>query len=76
MNIDQVVRIVDMRGCMAEVRAGVRVGTIIGFVRRVPYPGPTEYEYARIRMDDGSTEERVTEPRLWVKHDGLLEYRE
>jgi hypothetical protein len=76
VNIGQHVRIVEMRGCMADVRYDPRVGEVIGFERRVPYGTTWEYEFAKIQLTDGTIEKRVTEPRLWTEYEGMMEYRD
>lgn len=71
----ELVRVVEMNGCMAHVRSNVAYGRVDAHVRRNVYGSPQPVEYVRIQMDGGTTEELPAEPRLWTHHDGMLEYR-
>jgi len=76
---EQHVRIVTMNGCMADVRANIREGTIIRFTKRVLYDGGkgTPVTMACIRLADGTVDERVCDPQNdWVLFEGVWEFRE
>lgn len=66
--------IVEMRGCMAEVRYNARYGDVEATFVRTPYGSIHPLRYVRVRMDDGTEEERPAQG--WCRHDGLLEYQE
>lgn len=73
LELNSRVRIVDMRGCMGEVRHNPRMGTIVDFHA----PLGSDYLYVNILMDDGTHEKRVATPGLWsTRHDGIPEYQE
>lgn len=69
------VRIVEMRGCMADVRRIVYEGNVTCIVNRKVYGSANFEPYARIVMDDGRHDERPAVSRLWTEHDGAMEYR-
>lgn len=76
MTVGQRVRIVDMRGCMANDRTNPREGVVTGFIGRTPYGATQPYVFVQILMDDGTQEERVDTPGLWTLYRRLQEYRE
>ncbi len=69
------VRLVKMDGCMAHVRGEVREGTITGYTSKQLHGDTKERNFVVIKMDDGTEEERESEPQLWIQNEGVLEYR-
>lgn len=73
----QVIRIVQMDGCMAHVRNNVRVGEVTGFIVRTPYGLNGPFKYVQIRLVTGQQVEYPAEPRLWNQFtDGVWEYHD
>ena len=76
VRMGQRVRLVRMDGCMAHVRNDIREGTVVGFAKKNIYGSDRIHEYVQIKLDDNRMMERLTDPSLWIVHEGVAEYHE